>query len=67
MAMTLRLNQGQEEKLAALAEQMKTSRTSVVKQALEEKYERERHRFRVSEAAEFFQTRDRDILRRLAE
>lgn len=65
--MTLRLNQGQEEKLAALAEQMKTSRASVVKQALEEKYERERHRARVRDAAEFFQKRDRDILRRLAE
>jgi predicted transcriptional regulator len=67
MPMTLRLDPEQERRLARLAKLHHVSKAAVMKQALDEKYERERHRLRVREAMAFVKSRDRGILDRLAD
>lgn len=67
MAMTLRLTEEQEMKLAQLAEQMHVSRAAIIKQALDEKLDRELHKQQVREATEFFRERDSAILDRLSQ
>lgn len=67
MAMTIRLDEEQELRLRELAAARHTSKAAVLKQALDEKYERERHAKRVEDAADFFRRRDAGLLRRLGE
>ena len=67
MPMTLRLDPEQERRLELLAERHHTSKAAIVKQAIDEKFERERHRDRIHEAIAFVKERDRAILERLAE
>ncbi|CAN5541358.1 hypothetical protein BH23ACT7_BH23ACT7_03160 [soil metagenome] len=67
MAMTIRLTAEQESRLQALATAHHAPKATILKQALDEKFEREAHRTRVREAAEFFRQRDTSLLERLAD
>ncbi|MFC0672707.1 CopG family transcriptional regulator [Brachybacterium hainanense] len=67
MAMTLRLSNDDEKRLAQLAEQSGTSRQGAVILAIREAVERRDHASRVSAASERARDRYADLLRRLGE